>query len=46
MNPFCDNIEIYNQGRIFCMKENKNNEVVKYLLEIMILKMQMILLMH
>lgn len=33
MNPFCDNIEIYNQGRIFCMKENKNNEVVKYLLE-------------
>ena len=33
MNPFCGNIEIYNQGRIFCMKENKNNEVVKYLLE-------------
>ena len=28
------------------MKENKNNEVVKYLLENMILKMQMILLMH
>ena len=33
MNPFCGNIEIYNQGWIFCMKENKNNEVVKYLLE-------------
>ncbi len=33
MNPFCGNIEIYNQGKIFCMKENKNNEVVKYLLE-------------
>lgn len=33
MNPFCGNIEIYSQERIFCIKENKNNEVVKYLLE-------------